>query len=160
MLRKHVLNRLPPTPSRLPGEKDVAALATVSVTSEAPGHPIDHVFDDRRGPGGTRWIAADPGEQALILAFDAPQVIQYISLEVEELDVSRTQELHLALSRDGGQTYRDVVRREYNFAPPGTTFEREQWLVNAEGITHVQLVIRPDKGGRSYRATLTTFALR
>ena len=113
-----------------------------------------------RGPGGTRWIAADPGEQALILAFDAPQVIQSISLEVEELDVSRTQELHLALSRDGGQTYRDVVRQEYNFAPPGTTFEREQWSVNAEGITHVQLVIRPDKGGRPYRATLTTFALR
>ncbi len=158
MLRKHV-NRHPPTPSRPSGEKDVAALATVWVTSEASGHPIDHVFDDRRGPGGTRWIAADPGEQTLILAFDAPQVIQHISLEVEELDVNRTQQLHLALSRDGGQTYRDVVWQEYNFAPPGTTFEREQWSVNAEGITHVQLVIRPDKSGRPYRATLTTFAL-
>ena len=160
MLRKHIVNRPTPTAPHPAEEKDVAALATVSVTSEAPGYPVDHVFDGRRGPGGSRWIAADLGEQALILAFDAPQAIQSISLEIEELDVSRTQELLLTVSRDGGLTYRDVVRQEYNFAPPGTTFEREQWAVNAEGITHVQLVIKPDKGGRPYRATLTTLALR
>ena len=159
MLRKQVLNRLPPTLSRRPEEKDIVALATVSITSEAAGHPIDHVFDDHRGPGGTRWIASDPGEQVLVVAFDAPQEIRYIGLEVEELDVSRVQELHLTLSRDGGRTYHDVVRQEYNFAPPGTTFEREQWGVNSERITHVHLSIRPDKSGRPYRATLTAFAL-
>jgi hypothetical protein len=160
MLRKRLLTRFPVTSSRLPGEKDVAALATVAVTSETPGHLIDNAFDDRHGPGGSRWIAADPGEQAIIIAFDAPQAIREITVEVEEEDMSRTQELHLTMSRDGGQTYRDVVRQEYNFAPPGTTFEREQWSVNGEGITHVQLVIKPDKSGRPCLATVTTFALR
>jgi len=160
MLRKQILGRPPTIPSRLPGEKDIAALATVSVTSEAADHPVDNVFDGRRGPGGTRWLAADPGEQMLVLAFDAPQAIRTISLEVEERDASRTQELHLALSQDGGQTYGEVVRQEYNFAPPGTTFEREQWSVNAHGITHVQLVIKPDKSSRPCRATLTSLVLQ
>jgi hypothetical protein len=160
MLRKRLLDQSPVKPSRPSGEKNIEALATVAVTSEAPGHPIDNAFDDRRGPGGSRWIAADPGEQALIIAFDAPQAVREIGLEVEEPEASRTQELSLGLSRDGGQTYREVVRQEYNFAPPGTTFEREQWAVDGEGITHVRLVINPDKGGRPCRATVTTLALR
>lgn len=160
MLRKRLLDRLPTPSSRPSGEKDIEGLATVAVTSEAPDHPVDNAFDDRRGPGGSRWIAAVPGEQALVIAFDAPQAIREIGLEVEETEVGRTQELHLALSRDGGRTYQEVVRQEYNFAPPGTTFEREQWRVNGEGITHVRLVINPDKSGRPCRATVTTFALR
>jgi hypothetical protein len=160
MLRKRLLDRVSPERSRPPGEKDVEALATVSVTSEAPGHPVDNAFDDRRGPGGSRWMAAEPGEQVLIIAFDAPQVIREVSVDVEEREVSRTQELHLALSRDGGETYREVVRQEYNFSPPGTTFESERWQVNGEGTTHVRLVIKPDKGGGPGRATVTTLALR
>jgi hypothetical protein len=160
MLRKRVLDQFSAKPSRPPGGKNIEALATVAVTSEAPGHPIDNAFDGRGGPGGSCWIAADPGEQALIVAFDAPQEIREIDLEVEEPEASRTQEVSLGLSRDGGQTYREVLRQEYNFAPPGTTFEREQWAVNGEGITHVRLVINPDKSGRPCRATVTSFALR
>lgn len=159
MLRKRLLDQITAT-SRPPGEKDIEALATVAVTSEAPGHPLENAFDDRRGPGGSRWIAADPGEQALIIAFDVPQTIREISLEVEEVEVSRSQELQLALSRDGGRTYQEVVRQEYNFAPPGTTFEREQWGVNGDGITHVRLVLKPDKSGRPCRASVTTFGVR
>jgi len=83
-----------------------------------------------------------------------------IRLEVEERDVSRTQELSVAVSRDGGQTYQELRRQEYNFSPPGTTFEREEWAVTAESVTHLQLVIRPDKGGTPCRATLTTLAIR
>jgi hypothetical protein len=77
----------------MPGEIDIAAVATVQVTSEDPQHPVDHAFDPQRGPGGTRWVAGEPGEQAVILAFDAPQTIRQIILEVEEPAVARTQEL-------------------------------------------------------------------
>ena len=42
------------TPDATTGEIDIAAVATVLVTSEAPGHPIDLAFDPHRGPGGTR----------------------------------------------------------------------------------------------------------
>ena len=143
-----------------PGEIDIAAAATVLLASEEPGHPIDHAFDVHRGQGGTRWIAGEPGEQAIILAFDVPQDIQRVALEVEEPEFARSQELQLALSTDGGKNYREVLRQEYHFSPPGTTFEREDWAVQARGVTHLRLAIKPDKGGKPCRATITSLALR
>lgn len=160
MLRKQILTTGLTTSAPQSGELDIAVTATVLVTSEAADAPIDNVFDHRRGPGGSRWIAAAPGEQRLILAFDTPQTLQQISLEVEECDVSRTQELQLSVSEDGGRTYRELVRQEYTFSPPGTIFEREEWTVKATGATHLQLWIKPDKGGKLCRATLTSLAVR
>ena len=160
MLRKHILKAVPAVSAPWPDEKDIAAIATVLVSSEAPEHPVDHVFDTRRGPGGSRWVGDEPGEQTLIVAFDTPQTLRKISLEIEEQDASRTQELSLALSRDGGQTYQSLLRQEYNFSPPGTTFEREEWTIVADGVTHVQLVIKPDKGGKPCHATLTSLIIQ
>ena len=160
MLRKQIIKGLPADPVPVPGEIDIAAVATVLVTSESPDHPVDLAFDDRRGPGGSRWIAGETGEQELILAFDAPQTIRQVGLEIEEPEIARTQELHLSTSCDGGQTYRELLRQEYNFSPPGTTFEREQWAVTAQGVTHLRLVIKPDKGGNPRRATVTSLVLR
>jgi hypothetical protein len=160
VLRKQIIKGLPAASTPMSGEIDVAAVATVLVTSEDPGHPVDHAFDDRRGPGATRWVAGEPGEQTVNLAFDAPQTIRRVVLEVEEHEVARTQEVQLAVSVDGGQTYRELVRQEYNFSPPGTTFEREDWAVNAEGVTHLRLWVKPDKGGKPCRATITSLVLR
>jgi hypothetical protein len=159
MPRKQILTDRAAVPVSRPGEIDIVACATVLVTSEDPVHPIDHAVDRVRGPQGSRWVAGAPGEQTLILAFDMPQTLHTICLGVEERDVPRTQELSLAISRDGGQAYQELLRQEYTFSPPGTTWEREEWQVTAEGVTHVRLVIRPDKGGTPYRATLTTLAL-
>ncbi len=160
MLRKQIIKPHPSTPNATTDEIDIATVATVQVTSEAPDHPIDHVFDDHRGPGGTRWIAGEPGEQTVILAFDTPQMINQILLGVEELEVPRTQELQLSLSCDGGKTYRELLRQEFNFSPDGTTFEREKWTVSAQEVTHLRLVIKPDKGDKPCRATLTSLVLR
>lgn len=166
MLRKQIL----PTPgsagTAAPGQivdpdaKDIAALATVLVTSESPDHPVDRLFDGRNGRGGTRWLASASGEQTLILAFDSPQTIRDVSLEVEELQTSRTQVLTLALSQDGGRSYREILRQEFVFSPPGTTFERESWRVPADGVTHLRVVIQPEKGGAPCRATLTSLTIR
>lgn len=60
----------------------------------------------------------------------------------------RTQELQWAISEDGGRASRELLRQEYNFSPPGTTFEQEDWAVNAVGVTHLLLQIKLDKGGR------------
>ena len=160
MLRKHLLTDHSVGQITEPGEKDIAALATVGVTSEAADYPIDNVFDSHRGPGGSRWVAGAPGPQRLLLTFDTPQTLRWLRLEVEERDVSRTQEIQVAISRDGGHTYQTLLRQEYNFSPPGTTFEREEWAIPAEGVTHLQLVITPDKGGAPCYATLTTLALQ
>jgi hypothetical protein len=40
-------------------------------------------------------------------------------------------------------------------SPPGATFEREQW-----GVTLLRLVIKPDKGGKPCRASLTSLTSR
>jgi hypothetical protein len=139
--------------------KDIPALATVLVTSEAPEHPVDHLFDASGGPGGTRWIAGADGEQTLALAFDAPQSIRAIGIEAEEPSATRTNVLVISLSEDGGRTYQERIRQEFNFSP-GTTFEREEWSVPAERITHVRVTIQPDKGHAPHRATLTSLTVR
>ncbi len=160
MLRKHFFTDYPAGQVAEPGEKDIAALATVWVTSEAADSPIDNAFDSHRGPGGSRWVAGEPGLQRLLLVFDAPQTLHMLRLEIEEQDICRTQELEVSISRDGGHTYQTLLRQEYTFSPPGTTFEREVWTIPAEGVTHLQLVIMPDKGGAPCYATLTTLALQ
>jgi hypothetical protein len=166
MLRKQIIptQRSAPTgaPSKTPDPdtKDIATLATVLVTSEAPDHPVDHLFDGHGGRGGTRWIASAEGEQTLVLAFDAPQTIREVSLEAEEWQTSRNQVLILSLSHDGGGSYREILRQEFVFSPPGTTFQRESWRVPAAGVTHLRLVIQPDKGGAPGRATLTSLTIR
>jgi hypothetical protein len=159
MLRKQIVAKPSRGPVPLPGEIQIADVATVQVTSEQADHPIDHAFDQSRGPGGSRWVADAPGEQSVILVFDRPQIIRQIGLEVEERAVSRTQELAVSVSSDGGRTYRELVRQEFNFSPPDTSFERELWSVSAGAVTHLRLQIKPDKGGRVGRATLTSFAV-
>jgi hypothetical protein len=158
MLRKQLLTTHQTVSGRGAAEKDIAAVATVLVSSEDPRHPIDYAFDGQRGPGASRWIAAQSGEQTLILAFDTPQTIRKILVEVEEPEISRTQEMAVSISQDG-QTYRELLRQEYNFSPPGTTLEHEEWSIKADAITHLRLRIKPDKGGNAGRATLTTLAL-
>jgi hypothetical protein len=160
MLRKQILTEWPASSGVRTGEMEIASIATVWVTSEAVDHPVDYAFDNHRGPGGSHWVAAVPGEQRLILAFDQPQTLRTITVEVEELEVSRTQELQVGISFDGGQTFQTLRRQEYTFSPPGTTFEREEWAISVAGVTHLQVVIIPDKGGNPCRATLTTLALR
>ena len=159
MLRKQIVPKQSSAPVFLEGEISIPDVATVQVTSEDAEHPIDNAFDHSRGPGGSRWIAVGPGEQTVTLLFDSPQTIRKIGVEIEELAVSRTQELSLAVSSDGGRTYRELVRQEFNFSPPGTSFERELWSASAAGVTHLRLEIKPDKGGRAGRATLTSLAL-
>ena len=159
MLRKHVIPKPSQGPLPLEGELSIADVATVEVSSEETDRPIDHAFDLSRGPGGSRWMASAPGEQSVTLVFDRPQTIRRIGIEVEELAVSRTQELSVSVSSDGGRTYRELIRQEFNFSPPGTSFERELWSVSAGAVTHLRLEIKPDKGGHVGRATLTSLTV-
>jgi hypothetical protein len=159
MLRKQIIQSGRPPAPRKPDTKHIPTLATVLVTSESADHPVEHLFDAQDGPGGTRWIAGSDGEQTLVLAFDSPQSIREVSLQTEELHTSRTQVLTLSLSRDGGSTYQEILRQEFTFSPPGTTFEQEHWRVSADGVTHLRVVITPDKGNVPYRATLTSLTI-
>ena len=75
-MRKQIIRSTSPAvPTSGSRELDIADLATVLVTSETPTFPVENVFDDRRGPGGSRWVAAEPGEQALTIDFDVTRSI-------------------------------------------------------------------------------------
>jgi hypothetical protein len=161
-MRKKIIKPEPGSPgssTSMSGELNVVAIATALVSSEEKNHPIEHAFDEQRGPGGSRWVAEYDGEQTLILGFDTPQSIRRVALEVEETAVPRTQELQLAASWDNGETYRELLRQEFNFAPPHTSFEREEWQVEVRDVTHLRLWIKPDKSGKPCRATLTSLVL-
>jgi hypothetical protein len=159
-VRKQIITSQSAATTSAVGGLNLDAIATVLVASEMPGHPVENAFDGQRGPGSSRWISETGGEQTVKLAFDAPQSIRSVGLEIEETEASRTQELQLAISCDGEKTYRELLRQEFHFAPAGSTFEREDWTINAEAVTHLRLQIKPDKGGQPCRASLTSLVLR
>jgi hypothetical protein len=160
-IRKRIVRDAYPPPAldtKLPA-LDIPTIATVIITSEEADHPIEHAFDGQRGPGTSHWQAAVPGEQCLTINFDTPQTLHQLVLDIEESEVSRTQELLILVSSDGGRTYQDVVRQEYNFSPPGTTYEQETWALNTDRVTHLAIRITPNKGSHAGLATLTSVML-
>lgn len=103
-------------------------------------------------------MAATPGRHAISLAFDEPRDVQQIYLRFESNE-GRTQEFVLEASTDGGQTYRELVRQQFNFSPD-TTVEQESYFPELKGATHLTLTIVPDTSGGEARATLRALRLR
>ena len=157
-MRKEIIGSLDESDSRAGHDSylDPESLARVEITSEEFGHPIESALTTRPGPG---WLAAQPGEQIIRLRFDEPQWLQRILLVFDEPDRARTQEFVLRWSSDGGQSYREIVRQQYNFAPPGTIQEVEQYDVNLAGVTALELWVVPDISGGDARASLAMLRL-
>jgi hypothetical protein len=88
------------------------------------------------------------------LVFDQPLRIERLHLEFHEDELERTQQFVLRWSSDGGQSYREIVRQQYNFNPPGATSEREDYRVDLDGVTTLELSIVPDISGGPARASL------
>ena len=70
-----------------------------------------------------------------------------------------TQEFVLRWSPDGGKSYREIVRQQYNFSPPEVVREVEDYDVDLDGVTALELRIVPDISGGSVRASLTQLRL-
>jgi hypothetical protein len=156
-MRKRIL---PPAANDLsPREQtwlDVDQLAHVEVTSEEVIHPIEAALLPGTGSG---WRAAQPGEQTIRLVFDAPLKLRRIHLVCQEEEVARTQEFVLRWSPDQGQSYREVVRQQFTFSPPGTTREVEDYSVELDGVTALELRIVPDISGGGAVASLAQWRL-
>ena len=135
---------------------DLERLAQVEITSEDVDHPIESALIPRMGSG---WRAAQPGEQTIRLRFDEPLRIKRIRLVFHEDEQERTQEFVLRWSSDGGQSYREIVRQQYNFSPPGAARELEDYDIDLDGVTVLELRIVPDISGGSIRASLAQLRL-
>jgi hypothetical protein len=149
-----------PTPDRVrthgEGCLDVERAAVVEVTSEDQDFPIESAFvsADARG-----WRAAAPGSQTIRLLFDHPQRLKCISLIFEENETGRTQEFVLRWSSDGGSSPKEIVRQQWNFSPPESIREVEEYQVDLYNVTILELVIKPDIGGGVARASLKNLRL-
>src|SRR5262252_11207305 len=151
-MRKQTINSGPESVSRS-GDAwlDLERLAKVEITSESAEHPIEFALIPNRGPG---WRAAQPGKQTIRLIFDHPLSLGRIHLLFDEMERGRTQEFVLRWLPEGDQSPREIVRQQYTFSPPATNQESEDYRVNLNGVTALELEIVPDISGGDASASL------
>jgi len=125
--------------------------AAVEVSSEEEDYPVESALLSRETQG---WRASRPGTQTVRLVFDEPQSLKRIALVFEENDTRRTQEFVLRWSADGGQSFREIVRQQWNFSPPETVQELQKYQVELSGVTVLELIITPDISGGMARASV------
>jgi hypothetical protein len=143
-------------PPRDEGRLDLDGAAVVEITSEDKDYPVEAalVSGETRG-----WRAADSGTQTIRLIFDEPQRLARIALVFEETDTERTQEFVLRWSPDSGRSFREIVRQQWNFSPPDTIREVEEYQVELSDVTVLELVIVPDISRGSGHASLKSLRL-
>jgi hypothetical protein len=156
-MRKRVIDHDPQRSSPVDeGWLDLEKLAQVEVSSEQAQHPIEAALLPGASSG---WRAAAPGPQLLRLMFDKPQNLRLIHLLFEEHGQERLQEYTLRWSPGLGQPYREIVRQQYNFSPPTTTREAEDYNVNLDGCAELELSIVPDLRGSTAHASIAELRL-
>jgi hypothetical protein len=156
-MRKRLITPIPKGAPHLDeGWLDLDSAATVEVTSETKEYPVESalVSGEMRG-----WRAADFGSQTIRLIFDEPQKLTRISLVFEESETDRTQEFVLRWSPDGGRSFREIVRQQWNFSRPNTTREIEEYHIQLSDVTVLELVIVPDISHGTAHASLKSLRL-
>jgi hypothetical protein len=151
-MRKRLITPIPPKIAR-PDQDclDLDRAASVEVTSEEKDYGIESALVSGQTRG---WRAATSGPQTIRLIFDQPQRLRRVSLVFEENEIKRTQEFVLRWSLDGGHSFQEIVRQQWNFSPPATILEGEEYQVELSGVTVLELMIMPDIRGGTARASL------
>jgi hypothetical protein len=156
-MRKRLITSTPETVrSHGEGWLEIERAAIVEITSEEKDYPIEAAFVSGETPG---WRAAEPGPQTIRLVFDHPQRLKRIALVFEEKETARTQEFVLRWSSDGGSSFREIVRQQWNFSPAETIREVEEYQVELSHITVLELTIVPNTSGGSSSASLKSLRL-
>jgi hypothetical protein len=156
-MRKRLITPIPQDSPHLDeGWLDLDRAAVVEVTSEEKEYPVEAalVLGELQG-----WRAADSGTQTIRLIFDKPPRLTRISLVFEETEMQRTQEFVLRWSPDGGRSFREIVRQQWNFSPPATTGENEDYHVALSDVTVLELMIVPDISRGAAHASLKSLRL-
>src|SRR3989475_13278489 len=157
-MRKRLITPTPETVrSRGEGWLEIERVAIVEITSEEKDYPVEAAFVSGETPG---WRAAEPGPQRIRLVFDQPQTLKHISLVFEENRTTRTQEFVLRWSSDGGSSFREIVRQQWNFSPPEAKREVEEYQVELSNVTVLELIVVPNMSGGTDRASLKSLRLR
>src|SRR6266705_2189177 len=62
-------------------------------------------------------------------------------------------------SSDGGSSFREIVRQQWNFSPPETKREVEEYQVELSNVTVLELIVVPNMSGGTARASLKSLRL-
>jgi hypothetical protein len=135
---------------------DVEHRALVEVTSEENGYPIESALVEGENRG---WRAGSPEIQTIRLIFDEPQKLRRIWLVFEDSENIRTQEFVLRWSPDRGNSFREIVRQQWNFSPSDSVREIEDYTVELSNVTVLELIIVPDNSRGLVRASLASLRL-
>ena len=133
---------------------DLEAIASVQLTSEDPAFPIENALSSNPERNEMGWRAALPGLQTITLNFDHPQRIRRIQLLFIEHQSERAQEFVLRYSSPQ-ENGREIVRQQWNFSPTGASQEVEDYNVELDSVTKLELEIDPDRGAGEALATLS-----
>ena len=156
-MRKSQITRVPKNPPfRDQTWIDVDHIASVEVSSEESDYPIESAL---LLEGKSEWRAANPGMQTIRLIFDEPQKLRRILLVFDDTENSRTQEFILRWSSDIESSFREIVRQQWNFSPPDSVRETEDYPVELSEVKVLELMIVPDKCGGEVRASLVSLRL-
>src|SRR6266571_7883033 len=156
-MRKRLITPIPKDVPHLDeGWLDLDRAGVVEVTSEDKDYPVEAALVSGETQG---WRAASPGTQTIRLLFDQPQRLRRISLAFEENEIRRTQEFVLRWSPDSGRSFREIVRQQWNFSPPDTVREVEEYQVELSDVTVLELIVVPDNNRGVARASLKNLRL-
>ena len=157
-MRKRIVG--PDQHTKTPADDDwlnlEALVAEVDVTSESPDHPVEAALIAGRDSG---WRASSAGTQTIRLVFEQPQALRRIRLDFVEKSRERTQQHVLRWSSDGGQSFHEIVRQQWNFSPNASTLEAEDYRVQLSGVTVLELSIIPDISGGDALASVAAMRL-
>ena len=153
-MRKKLINSDTMRPHSQEEWLDLEEIARVEVTSEDPNFPIEAALTAGEGSG---WRAAKKGKQIIRIVLDNPTTLRRIRLEFSETEVERTQEFTLRWSDEAAGPFREIVRQQWNFTPQGSTSEVEDYQVNLEGVSILELALKPDLTPENAFATLAAW---
>jgi len=115
------------------------------------------------------WLISDPscrlnsnstrtGVQIVRIVFDKPRPLRRIRLEFSETEIERTQEFTLRWSRAGGP-FQEIVRQQWSFSPQGSTSEVEDYQVDLDSVSVLELTLKPDLSPNNAVATLAMWRM-
>ena len=118
---------------------NIESIAEVEISSENELYPIESalILDSTSG-----WVAGDEGVQTIRIVFNEPQKIKRVMLKFFEPSIERTQEYVLNWYTENGELY-EIVRQQWNFSPNGSTIEVDNYHVDLDNVSVLELCINP-----------------
>lgn len=105
------------------------------------------------------WSADCPGEQTIEIRFRQPTSVSRFRIVSSETEQARTEEMTLWASMQRGERHREVLRKQFTFSPHGATERVEDYALDLDDVSAIQLRIVPSIDGRPCVARVSEVAV-